>query len=257
MILRVVGKPSPLPAVRVEKKASKIRDRSSSLIPTPVSITSSTTQGPCLLVVRINSPPDGIACSAFKTRFSAACLNSSPSSRHSGRSRANRVRITMPLVAGVRFVEIAQLVNDRVQVGRLELELLHPRKPQKALEDAVQPLDLRPQPLQPLQHAPVTRRLGVLKILQQQVEIERKGRKRIPDLVSQPSGKLRDLRVLGAQPLRRFFLGKDCTLRPRRTTDSRRRSAPSARSTRCRPRPAREAPAGSRPGSSIQRWSMD
>ena len=45
---------------------------------------------------------------------------------------------------GVRFVEVAQLVDDRVQIGRLELEILHPRKPQKTLENAVQPVDLGP-----------------------------------------------------------------------------------------------------------------
>src|SRR5262245_54964490 len=39
-ILRVVGSPNPLPSARVEKNGSKIRARTASVIPTPVSVTS-------------------------------------------------------------------------------------------------------------------------------------------------------------------------------------------------------------------------
>ena len=65
----------------------------------------------------------------------------------------------------VRLVEVAELVDDRVQVGRLELQVLHPGEPEEVLEDAVQPMDLVLQPLDPLQHAAVARGLGLLKVL--------------------------------------------------------------------------------------------
>ena len=128
--------------------------------PRPVSITSSTTHGPSRRVVRISSPPEGIACSAFKTRFKSSLLEQArdrcgidgKSAREPGADHDSLGR-------RVRLVEVAQLVDDRVQIGRLELQVLHPGKPQEALEDVVQPMDLVPQPLEPLQHAPVTRGL--------------------------------------------------------------------------------------------------
>ena len=206
MILRVVGKPRPLPPARVEKNASKIRARTSSVIPTPVSITSSRTHGPCRRVVRISSPPWGIACSAFKTRFKTRLLEQLAIEQAQRQVARERGADHDSLGRRVRLVEISHLVDDRVQIGRLELQLLHPGKPQEALEDAVQPLDLGPKPLEPLQHPPVTRRLRVLKILEQQIEVQRQRRERIADLVRQAPRKLRDLRVLSPQPLGRVLL---------------------------------------------------
>ena len=188
------------PAGRVEKKASKIRARTSSVIPTPVSITSSTIHGPSRRVVRISSPPEGMACSALRTRFKRACLNRSasmPDRRQVGRELGADHD---PLGRRVRLVEVAELVDDRVQVGRLELQVLDPGEPEEVLEDVVQPMDLVLQPLDPLQHAAVARGLGVLKVLGQQVEVQRDRRERIADLMSQPAGELGDLGVLGAKP---------------------------------------------------------
>ena len=199
MILRAVGNPSPLPAGRVEKNASKMRARTSLVIPTPVSITSRTTQPSSRRVVRMSSPPDGIACSAFKTRFKRACLTRSASIRVSGKSAARNVRIRMPLDCRRRLVKIAELIDDLVQIGRHEPQLLHPGKSEKVFQDVAQSIDLVSQPFDPLKYAAIARGLGLLKVFGEKIEIQRDRRQRVPDLMSKAAGKLRDLGVLGSQ----------------------------------------------------------
>ena len=64
-----------------------------------------------------------------------------------------------PLGCGGRLVEVAQLIDDGVQIGRCEPQLLYAGKPQEVLQDIVQPGDLVLQPFDPLQHptiAPVS-----------------------------------------------------------------------------------------------------
>ena len=150
-----------------------------------------------------------MACSALSTRFKRACLNRSTSIEVEGKSAPNWVRITIPLRRRVRLVEVAKLVDDRVQVGRLELQVLDASEPEEVLEDAMQPMDLVLEPLDPLEHATVARGLGVLKVLGKQVEIQRDRGERVADLMGETAGKLRDLGVLGAEPAGdfRFELG--------------------------------------------------
>src|SRR5208337_5402975 len=55
--------------------------------------------------------------------------------------------------------------------------------------------------------ATVPRGFGPLKILLQEVEIERQGGQRVADLVSQTAGELRELSILGAEPPGDVMLG--------------------------------------------------
>ncbi len=106
------------------------------------------------------------------------------------------MRITIPLRRRLRLAEVAELVDDRVQVGRLELQVLDAGEPEEVLEDVVEPLDLVPQPLDPLEDAAVARGLGVLEVLGQEVEVQRERRERVADLVGQAAGELGDLGIL-------------------------------------------------------------
>ena len=147
-----------------------------------------------------------------------------------------------PLGRRVRLVEVAELIDDRVQVGRLELQVLHPGEPEEVLEDVAEPMDLVLQPFDPLQHAAIARGLGVLKVLGQQVEVQRERRERVANLMREPAGKLGDLGVLGAEPPGdfRFFVGRGGALArgspagdeapaARRRGSRRRRSIPTER----------------------------
>lgn len=94
------------------------------------------------------------------------------------------------------LVEVANLFDDRVQVNGFQLQVLDAGEPEEVLEDAMQPEDFVLEPLDPLANPTVARRLAVLKILGQQVEVQPEGRERIADLVGESAGKLRDLGIL-------------------------------------------------------------
>ena len=71
-------------------------EATSSVIPTPVSVTSSTAQSPSRRVWSISSPPSGMAWWALRIRFQSACLKRSTSSGTVDRSGSYWVRITIP-----------------------------------------------------------------------------------------------------------------------------------------------------------------
>ena len=101
----------------------------------------------------------------------------------------------------VGLVKVAEFVDDRVQIGRLQSQLLNPGEPEKVFDDIAQPLNLVLQPLDPLKDAAVARCLGLLKVLGQEIEIQGDRRERISNLVSQAAGQLGNLRVLGSSRL--------------------------------------------------------
>ena len=109
---------------------------------------------------RPTAPRAGSSGSARRPRASRA-RRSKPGSRAAclNRSRIEQAKRQVASKLGadhdslgrrVRLVEVAELVDDRVQIGRLELQVLDAGEPEKVLEDAVQPLDLVLQPLDPL-----------------------------------------------------------------------------------------------------------
>ena len=78
-----------------------------------------------------------------------------------------------PLGRRGRLVEVAELIDDRVQIGRREPQVLHPGEPEEVFEDVAKPVDLVLQPFDPLKHAAITRSLGLLKVLGEKIEIQR------------------------------------------------------------------------------------
>jgi len=67
-----LARPSPEPAVFVEKYGSNARRTASASIPTPVSPIVSSTVSPRSAAVTVSLPPAGIACTAFSTRLVSA-----------------------------------------------------------------------------------------------------------------------------------------------------------------------------------------
>ena len=105
------------------------------------------------------------------------------------------------------LVEIAQFLDQGIEIGRREFQLLHAGEPEEVLEDVVEPLNLLLEPTDALLDATVPRGFGSLKILLQEVEIQRQGGQRVADLVGQAAGELRDLGILGAEPPGDVVLG--------------------------------------------------
>jgi hypothetical protein len=71
----------------------------------------------------------------------------------------------------LRLVKIAELVHDRVHIGRLEFEVLDTREPEEILEYVVEATDLTPNTADSLKHSAIPRRFGCLKIFAEEIEI--------------------------------------------------------------------------------------
>src|SRR5262245_36743841 len=78
-----------------------------------------------------------------------------------------------PLGCRLRLGKVAQLIDERVDVRELELQILDSREPQEVFENRQKPPDLVPEPLHTLEHTAVARRFRILKILKQQIEVQR------------------------------------------------------------------------------------
>ncbi len=167
MIFRVVGKPRPLPPGA--SREERVEDPRPNLLGHPHPGVDHVEPDPRPLPPgRQNQlAPAGHRVLGVQDQVQERLLEQVAIELDQGQVAGKRGADHDPLGCRVRLVEISQLVDDRVQVGRLELQLLHPGEPQEALENAMQPVDFGPKPLEPLQHSPVARRLRVLKILEQ------------------------------------------------------------------------------------------
>ena len=81
------------------------------------------------------------------------------------------------------LVEVADLLDDLVEVHEFQLQVLDAGEAEEVLEDAMQPEDLVLEPLDPLADPAVARGLAVLKILGQEVEVQPERGQGIADLV--------------------------------------------------------------------------
>ncbi len=135
-----------------------------------------------------------------------ACLNRSTSIKTQGQvGRELRADHDSPRCR-VGLVEVAEFVDDCIQVGWLQLQVLNAGEPEKILDDPIQPLNLMLEPLDSLEHAAVARGFGVLKVLGQEVEVQGERREWVADLMSQAAGQFRNLGILGAKSLGDFRL---------------------------------------------------
>ncbi|OPY07760.1 MAG: hypothetical protein A4E67_01150 [Syntrophaceae bacterium PtaB.Bin038] len=103
-MLCTMASPRPLPPSRVLKKGSKIRFRSSSGIPGPVSAKRSSmllsmpgvsAGSQCRRVSKTSSPPPRMAWTALRMTLRNTCFRSSPSARTTGSPSASRTRSRM------------------------------------------------------------------------------------------------------------------------------------------------------------------
>ena len=98
-----MASPRPVPCEPlVVKNGSKILSRTSSGMPTPVSLTRSSTRPSALRVSSVSVPPWGIASTAFRMRLVSASRSSAGSPATGGRSGFSRVltSTTMPRLRG-------------------------------------------------------------------------------------------------------------------------------------------------------------
>ena len=74
-------------------------------------------------------------------------MNRSTSRRTGGRSSVVMRADHDPLRRRLRLAEVAEVVDDRVEVGRLEFQVLDPGEPEEVLEDGLQALRLAADPV--------------------------------------------------------------------------------------------------------------